>query len=282
MFDAVKYGFAQDIPRVFRTVNVWCNEHGCLLLLLFCCFLFLYSQSQGCFGLQMSDAIEHGFVQHVLRGVLDCKCLMRWTWFFTACQWLEGCFGLQMCDAMNMGCCCFCVRAACPEGRFGPQCLMRCMCENGAHCNPVDGQCTCKEGWTGQLCDRGENLQLPSSPGKQSEYIYAHLFVGNPRLKLRLVRQLCCWQSKAETEVSSPVVLLAIQGWNSEVNSPAVLLAIQGWNSLRLIHQLCCWQSKAETLRLIHQLCCWVRWYIYLWPFLLTHTHKNTSYFVHR
>ena len=48
-----------------------------------------------------------------------------------------------------------CSFSACPEGRFGQDCMEQCLCENGAHCHPETGKCTCKIGFIGQLCDRG-------------------------------------------------------------------------------------------------------------------------------
>ena len=51
-----------------------------------------------------------------------------------------------------------CSFSACPEGRFGQDCMEQCLCENGAHCHPETGKCTCKIGFIGQLCDRGNML----------------------------------------------------------------------------------------------------------------------------
>jgi len=42
--------------------------------------------------------------------------------------------------------------AACPEGRYGVDCMHLCVCENAAACNHIDGSCACTAGWTGQFC----------------------------------------------------------------------------------------------------------------------------------
>lgn len=52
--------------------------------------------------------------------------------------------------------------AACPSGRFGQGCQMKCVCENNARCDPVSGRCTCAPGWTGHNCRKG------NSAGKHS------------------------------------------------------------------------------------------------------------------
>ena len=35
----------------------------------------------------------------------------------------------------------------CPYGRYGAGCQQVCRCENGAHCDPVDGSCRSVGGW---------------------------------------------------------------------------------------------------------------------------------------
>ena len=236
------------------------------------------------------------FVQPVPRVFWTANVRCYWTWFCTACP--EGCFGLQMSDAMNM----VFYSMSVTWGVFWTA---------DVWCNEhglLLFLCACSVSWRALWTAVSDAMHVRERSSLQSSWwpVYLQRGMDWPALRQRWEPSvtvqswqtewiyLCsfvCWQSKVETEVSSPAVLLAIQGWNSEVNSPAVLLAIQGWNSevnspavllaiqgwnsLRLIHQLCCWQSKAETLRLIHQLCCWVRWYIYLWPFLLTHTHTQ-------
>lgn len=47
--------------------------------------------------------------------------------------------------------------AACPSGRFGQGCQMKCVCENNARCDPVSGRCTCAPGWTGHNCRKGNS-----------------------------------------------------------------------------------------------------------------------------
>ena len=39
--------------------------------------------------------------------------------------------------------------AACPPGRWGDDCGNDCPCLNGAHCDPLSGDCTCGPGWKG-------------------------------------------------------------------------------------------------------------------------------------
>ena len=48
----------------------------------------------------------------------------------------------------------------CPEGRYGPDCMLQCTCENGATCDPASGLCNCTSGWTNVKCDQ-RNLSLP-------------------------------------------------------------------------------------------------------------------------
>ena len=40
--------------------------------------------------------------------------------------------------------------AACPPGRWGDDCGNDCPCLNGAHCDPLTGDCTCGPGWKGR------------------------------------------------------------------------------------------------------------------------------------
>lgn len=41
----------------------------------------------------------------------------------------------------------------CPLNTFGPNCVLKCSCENGAECNHITGQCQCAPGWTGSGCN---------------------------------------------------------------------------------------------------------------------------------
>lgn len=45
--------------------------------------------------------------------------------------------------------------AACPQGRFGPNCTRVCGCGHGAACDPVTGTCLCPPGRAGVRCERG-------------------------------------------------------------------------------------------------------------------------------
>ncbi|TKC40626.1 hypothetical protein EI555_014045, partial [Monodon monoceros] len=40
----------------------------------------------------------------------------------------------------------------CAAGTYGPNCSSVCSCNSGGTCSPVDGSCTCKEGWQGLDC----------------------------------------------------------------------------------------------------------------------------------
>ena len=44
--------------------------------------------------------------------------------------------------------------AACPKGRYGINCHFECECE-GSTCNPETGDCVCKAGKHGVVCDQG-------------------------------------------------------------------------------------------------------------------------------
>ncbi len=44
--------------------------------------------------------------------------------------------------------------AACLEGYYGDGC-QACMCQNGASCDHINGDCDCTAGWTGLHCDDG-------------------------------------------------------------------------------------------------------------------------------
>ncbi len=44
---------------------------------------------------------------------------------------------------------------ACERGWYGPGCIHRCDCLNGAACDARTGICLCGMGATGKLCDQG-------------------------------------------------------------------------------------------------------------------------------
>ncbi len=44
---------------------------------------------------------------------------------------------------------------ACERGWYGPGCIHRCDCHNGATCDARTGICLCGMGVTGRLCDQG-------------------------------------------------------------------------------------------------------------------------------
>ena len=40
----------------------------------------------------------------------------------------------------------------CPYGQYGMNCSEKCLCQNNARCDPVNGICTCAPGFMGPLC----------------------------------------------------------------------------------------------------------------------------------
>lgn len=58
--------------------------------------------------------------------------------------------------------------AACPSGRFGQGCQMKCVCENNARCDAVSGRCTCAPGWTGHNCRKGNSAGKYSPRRRQN------------------------------------------------------------------------------------------------------------------
>lgn len=42
--------------------------------------------------------------------------------------------------------------AECDDGRYGPECMLECRCENGGRCHPATGECECTPGWHGKHC----------------------------------------------------------------------------------------------------------------------------------
>lgn len=50
-----------------------------------------------------------------------------------------------------------CVRVAgCPLGFYGKDCSQSCQCQNGADCDHISGQCTCRRGFMGRHCEQSE------------------------------------------------------------------------------------------------------------------------------
>lgn len=50
-----------------------------------------------------------------------------------------------------------CVRiAGCPLGFYGKDCSQSCQCQNGADCDHISGQCTCRRGFMGRHCEQSE------------------------------------------------------------------------------------------------------------------------------
>ena len=79
----------------------------------------------------------------------------------------------------------------CPYGLYGLDCEHECGCINGGTCNPIDGSCSCPDGWKGLHCDQvwpltqfflfpfsGKHYSLqflpatPSSPSRTLEELF--------------------------------------------------------------------------------------------------------------
>lgn len=50
--------------------------------------------------------------------------------------------------------------AGCPLGFFGKDCALICQCQNGADCDHISGQCTCRTGFMGRHCEHSEHTFL--------------------------------------------------------------------------------------------------------------------------
>ncbi|XP_078603212.1 uncharacterized protein LOC144877183 [Branchiostoma floridae x Branchiostoma japonicum] len=72
----------------------------------------------------------------------DCNCLHD-----ASCDRWAGC----ICPPGWTGNIC---ETKCPDGTYGRGCNSECPCQNGAVCDPTDGQCNCTEGWYGVHCSR--------------------------------------------------------------------------------------------------------------------------------
>ncbi len=42
----------------------------------------------------------------------------------------------------------------CPLGFYGKDCSQTCQCRNGADCDHISGQCTCRTGFMGRHCEQ--------------------------------------------------------------------------------------------------------------------------------
>lgn len=63
----------------------------------------------------------------------------------------------------------------CEEGYYGEDCAQVCSCTNGGRCDRVTGGCVCLPGWTGELCQSGDFLNIASALLHCS--ISVHLYV---------------------------------------------------------------------------------------------------------
>lgn len=46
--------------------------------------------------------------------------------------------------------------AGCPLGFYGRDCALICQCQNGADCDHISGQCTCRTGFMGKHCEQSK------------------------------------------------------------------------------------------------------------------------------
>src|SRR4029434_2624539 len=46
--------------------------------------------------------------------------------------------------------------SGCPSGFFGADCAEVCRCQNGADCDHISGQCSCRTGFIGTSCEQSE------------------------------------------------------------------------------------------------------------------------------
>lgn len=52
--------------------------------------------------------------------------------------------------------------SACPNDMYGPDCKLRCKCQNGGVCKRFSG-CTCPTGWRGQSCEKSGRFHHKTS-----------------------------------------------------------------------------------------------------------------------
>lgn len=103
-----------------------------------------------------------GYTLHL--PVKQCSYIHRWQFKCRPCnnrKESEVCPNLHNCqDCKDDGSGC----TSCPPGRFGRWCTERCQCQNGATCNPENGQCTCAPSFTGTHCEQFLGCQPPPIP----------------------------------------------------------------------------------------------------------------------
>lgn len=53
----------------------------------------------------------------------------------------------------------------CPLGFYGKDCALICQCQNGADCDHISGQCTCRTGFMGRHCEQSKYESVASLGG---------------------------------------------------------------------------------------------------------------------
>lgn len=67
----------------------------------------------------------------------------------------------------------------CPLGFYGKDCALICQCQNGADCDHISGQCTCRTGFMGKHCEQSKYESVTCvggiSPESPFSYICEHI-----------------------------------------------------------------------------------------------------------
>lgn len=106
----------------------------------------------------------------------------------------------------------------CPTAFYGKNCANVCQCQNGADCDHITGQCTCRTGFTGKQCE-------------QSKYLHDFLFhssvgrVGGVRIYCR--NELRLW-TEGVSKTATPGTSHNPQGEEGISGRPATLFKCNG------------------------------------------------------